>query len=142
VDLNEGKSLSNSYEQPVAAGVAWLDEHVPDWIRVFAWDQAAGLHMADCDDCVLGYVLGSYWDSRSPVYDFGARPPSEVRADVRDAGSQMILANGRLATAAAAPLGFCTPLEVDDEDLREWELLTEAWLDVIGKRLAEAGLLA
>jgi hypothetical protein len=44
----------------VAAGVAWLDQNVPDWSgRIDLGD----LNLAVCDDCILGQVFGNYWDA-------------------------------------------------------------------------------
>jgi hypothetical protein len=134
------------YAQEVEAGMAWLDEHRPDWLEVFVEDRGAGLHMEDCHRCVLGHVLGSYWHEDSPVRAAGAAMPSTMPWDIGDAARA---ANTLLAVQAAAPLGFCLPWDEDgdgceDEDplADQWRVLGDVWRAAIEKRLAGAGRLA
>lgn len=102
------------YTEQINAGMAWLDANQPGWVQVFADDQAAGLHMDDCDKCVLGHVLGNYWDPRSPA----CVDPTDFR---------------RLTSAE---MGFSLPLPSGEP---EWDRLGDAWREAIGKRLAQQG---
>src|SRR4051812_5812716 len=97
----------HDFTEQITAGMAWLDAFDPDWVKVFAYDQAAGLHMEECNRCVLGYVLGSYWDSRSPVFDLGAERPFAMqwRSSPLDRAAA-VQRNDQLVEQAAAPLGF------------------------------------
>jgi hypothetical protein len=136
------------FTEQVTAGMAWLDAFDPDWVKVFAVDLAEGLHMDDCNRCVLGYVLGSYWDSRSPVFALGAVRPFAmpwIASPLERAGA--LQHNDRLVERAAAPLGFTIGYSVavsrDEEEVEQlWAALGEAWKLAINKRLADAGLLA
>lgn len=132
----------NPYQPQIEAGAVWLDENIPDWVQAFAEDQAAGLHMEACHRCVIGYVLGSYWDARSPVYRFGGVRPQ----DLTDASIDEMVRNWELLGEAVVSLGFTLPTGIADEDpdveRGEWELLGRGWQELITKRLADQGLMA
>jgi hypothetical protein len=138
------------YAAEVAAGAAWLDANYPAWLGVFIHDRAAGLHMDDCDRCVLGYVLGSYWDARSPVFALGGRTPGQVENELINEPPHIRYAafreNMRKVDAVAVPLGFSisetqddrSPLDEDWEpESRRWEDLGAAWQALIQQRLAD-----
>jgi hypothetical protein len=135
--------MTNAYADQIAAGVAWLDEQHPDWVEVFAHDKGAGLHMDDCDRCVLGHVLGSYWHKQSPVYRYGGVHWRSL--STHDAES--LRRNAALLTRAGAELGFALPdpncyyVEDDDEVEEKWNELGAGWRKVIEKRLADQGLM-
>lgn len=98
----------------VKDGVAYLDEHVPDWadqIRIEAFD------ITDYNDCVLGQLYGAY--------DKGVRVHS-------------------LSVAAEHSLGFNVdslgfnvdgvPFANDGEEEASWDALNESWHKVIAAR--------
>lgn len=129
--------MNNRYQTQIEAGAAWLDDNVPDWVQVFAADRAANLHMADCGRCVLGYVLGSYWHDRSPVYRLGAVNPWEMDQD----DDFRLDENWLLIRKAAEPLGFDLPETGDRSRSEHWTELRRGWQELIEKRLADQGLL-
>lgn len=135
---------ANPYAAEIDAGAAWLDANVPNWLQVFVADRGAGLHMDDCNRCVLGHVLGSYWDERSPIYRFGARTPGALLCDTACCDEQdqveEYIRNTALVQRAAVPLGFSIPDGVDpDEEHWAWGRLAAGWQELIEKRLAETG---
>jgi hypothetical protein len=60
--------MSGSVEERVAAGVAWLDEHVPDWLGRIDLNR---LELAACTQCVLGQLFGDYNDAPSDASNRG-----------------------------------------------------------------------
>jgi hypothetical protein len=49
----------SSIAERVAAGAAFLDEHEPGWWKRI---DLPSLDLSDCEDCVLGQLLGCYED--------------------------------------------------------------------------------
>lgn len=45
------------FEQQIAAGMQWLDRHVPGWEQRIDVNRL-GLH--DCERCVIGQLVGNY----------------------------------------------------------------------------------
>lgn len=130
--------IGNPYAAQIQAGAAWLDEHYPGWLSVFAADRAAGLHMDNCDRCVLGHVLGSYWHSSSPVYRFGAVAPLPLLQQIRNLPQEeqdrIYQENVNRVDRASVPLGFSVPAS-RDWDERDWDLLGRGWQELIAHRL-------
>jgi hypothetical protein len=133
--------LATRYDEAVLAGAAWLDEHHPDWVRFFADDLAEDLHMEDCNRCVLGHVLGSFWAKDSPAFAQGGIIPFNLL----DAPAVERSRNWKRINDAAAPLGFCldetvlAELAVEEWALDdEWEELGRAWQRLIRERLGKS----
>lgn len=55
----------------VAAGAAWLDENVPDWVERI---DLARLDVSDCVDCVLGQLFGGFSGAPRELIGFDAYP--------------------------------------------------------------------
>lgn len=69
----------------VAAGVAWLDEHVLGWQDRVVVEQ---IEMASVCRCVLGQIFGSFYSAPLDEFDqaaalgFDARLPDDGEADI------------------------------------------------------------
>ncbi|MEU6387694.1 hypothetical protein ABZ847_29525 [Streptomyces bauhiniae] len=118
-----GPMMLSDLKARVERGVAWLDEHLPDWWRADrpsqGFDQGGpidldALVMRDPCGCVLGQLLGNYY-----------------RAE--------------LSIDTASACGFDTAARVDDcdgpDEIRdamrdEFEALAELWSQVISRRRA------
>lgn len=92
------------YEEQVAAGVAFLDERVPDW---HALVNVSLLDMRYSHLCVLGQATGGYFLALSALKIRGREV--ELGFDLPDDG-----------------------LEIDSKErLEEWDNLTEQWKTAI-----------
>lgn len=47
-------------DERAAAGAAWLDKHVPDWLNQI---DTGRLDLADCSACMLGQIYRDYWNA-------------------------------------------------------------------------------
>ncbi len=105
--------MTDTIEQRVAAGAAWLDEHEPGWERRI---DLATLDLASSCRCVLGQLFAG-------------------KVSAHGSGYFWALDQGLEGTEE---LGFCAPLV---EDHRDWPSLDEAWIALIKERFA-CGLLS
>lgn len=96
----------------VAAGIGWLNRHHPGWRNLI---DPALLDLDDACNCVLGQVLGSYWDAE-PL-----RGPDHGEADSATRfrqGAEWARAHGFLADNRTLPA---------DGDPFDSEVLERTW---------------
>jgi hypothetical protein len=107
--------MSASVEERVAAGVAWLDEHVPDWPDRIKLPE---LDLKSCLNCVLGQLFGDFDEA-----------PYAARDHAQPLGFDRVLPPevDRLSWTAIE-----SAIEAD------YEALNAEWRRVIESRRAEA----
>jgi hypothetical protein len=115
-------------EQRVANGVAWLDEHLPNWPQMI---ELTELDMADDCRCVIGQTFGDYGQALTDDPHDDDRPHDRTE----------------LTYAEAVSLGFDSPSRVSWQRLgppfrdhpsrtirSEFEALQAEWTRVITAR--------
>jgi hypothetical protein len=111
--------MSASVEERVAAGVAWLDEHAPDWVGRIDLER---LDLTSPCRCILGQTVGDFWD-------------------VIKGGGELFGGDEDQALTAVRRLGF-DAIERDEDDVApnggEFRALDAEWRRVILARRAEA----
>jgi hypothetical protein len=77
----------SSIAERVAAGAAFLDEHEPGWAARIDLDRLA---LEDCQDCVLGQILGSFDDG---LLDLNLEDPGAIELGFMEPGLFLIDTN-------------------------------------------------
>lgn len=119
---------TTEYDERVAAGAAFLDEHWP------GWDYQIDIEMFDlCDpcECVLGQVYGGFYEACHKLGLDDARPNNGQRADEAHALGFFENARDDETFVSVYDPGYRDALEKRES---RWSELERAWVRLIEER--------